>query len=205
VPDEIFAAKEVALRTEDECHQYAFVGFDRHRQEIDQMLARHRPGGLVDFLDASAGKPQRVDEERTDAAAGIELQGRKAFGRICVRAGRRWDLQYPERGRITMAELVGQMAALDQEGAGTAPHVLAVLREADFGQFRHGDQVALFRSFRRWRSCRRRAGVRIWRETETGERPRVQAAAEFAASGEGKVQRKVGLGDDLLPEMPPPL
>ncbi len=42
-----------------------------------------------------------------------------------------------------MAELVGQMAALDQEGAGTTPNVLAVLLEADFGQFRHSDQVTL--------------------------------------------------------------
>jgi hypothetical protein len=62
-------------------HQHARIGFDCHRQEIDEMLARHRPGGFVDFLDASAGKPQRIDEERSDAAAGIELQGGKAFGR----------------------------------------------------------------------------------------------------------------------------
>jgi hypothetical protein len=61
-------------------HQHARIGFDCHRQEIDEMLARRRPGGFVDFLDASAGKPQRIDEERPDAAAGIELQGGKAFG-----------------------------------------------------------------------------------------------------------------------------
>jgi hypothetical protein len=36
-----------------------------------------------------------------------------------------------------------QMAALDQERAGAAPHVFAVLCEADFGQFWYGDQVAL--------------------------------------------------------------
>ena len=109
------------------------------------MLARHRPGGLVDFLDASAGEPKRVDEERSDAAAGIELQGGKAFGAgdPCAQDST-GDLQHPQRGRITMAELVGQMAAFDQEGAGATPNVLAVLLEADFGQFGHGDQVALF-------------------------------------------------------------
>lgn len=42
-----------------------------------------------------------------------------------------------------MTEFAVQMAALDQERAGAAPHVFAVLCEADFGQFWYGDQVAL--------------------------------------------------------------
>jgi len=42
-----------------------------------------------------------------------------------------------------MAEFIGQMAALDQERAGLAADVLAVLLEADFGELRHRDQEAL--------------------------------------------------------------
>ena len=80
-PDDVFAAMKVRIADRGRvAHQHAFVGFDRQRQEIDEMLARQRPGGLVDFLDASAGKPQRVDEERSDAAAGIKLQRGEAFG-----------------------------------------------------------------------------------------------------------------------------
>ena len=172
------------------------------------MLAGHRPGGLVNFLDTGAGKPQRVDEECPDAAAGIELQGRETFGAgdPCAQdcAG---DLQHPQRGRIAMAEFVRQVTALDQEGAGTAPHVLAVLCEADFGQFRYGDQVAFFPLVQEMalvplveQAVRYIAGYR-----NGAERPGAQAAVEFAASDEGKVQWKVGSGDDFLPELPPPV
>ena len=154
------------------------------------MLASHRPGGFVNFLDTSAGKPQRVNEERPDTAAGIELQGRETFGAgyPCAqdRAG---DLQHPQRGRIAMAELVRQVTALDQEGAGTAPHVLAVLREADFGQFRYRDQVAFFPLVQEMalvppieQTVRYIAGYR-----NGAKRPGAQAAVEFAASDEGKV------------------
>jgi len=78
------------------------------------------------------GKPQRVDEERSDAAAGIKLQRASVRGGKSAARRTALDLHHPQRGRITMAELVGQMAALDQEGR-TASHVLAVLLEADFG------------------------------------------------------------------------
>ena len=104
-----------------------------------------------------------------------------------------------------MAELIGQMAAFDQEGAGTAPNVLAVLLEADFGQFRHGDQETLFPLVQEValvppveQAVRDIAGYR-----NGAERPGAQDAAEVTASGEGNVQRKVGFGDDFLPKLPP--
>src|SRR6266852_6701910 len=97
------------------------------------------------------------------------------------------------------------MAALDQEGAGTAPNVLAVLLEADFGQLRHRDQVTLFPLVQEMpfvplveQAVRDIAGYR-----NGAERPGAQTAAEVTASGEGKVQRKVGFGDHFLPELPP--
>jgi hypothetical protein len=104
-----------------------------------------------------------------------------------------------------MTEFVGQMAALDQERAGAAPHVFAVLCEADFGQFWYGDLVALLPLVQQMafvpfveQSVGYNAGY-----GNRAERPGAQAAIEFVASGEGKIQRELGPGDDFLPELPP--
>ena len=109
------------------------------------MFAHHGPGRLVHVRDAVAGKPQRVDEQCSHAAAGVELHGSEAFraGYPGAQDGA-WDLQHPERRRIIVAEFVGQMASLDHECAGPASDILAVLLETDFGELRDRDEETFF-------------------------------------------------------------
>ena len=90
------------MRTDDEwptsTRSSDSIAIARRSMRCLPIIAR---AGLVHFLDAFAGKPQRVDEQRADAAAGVELQRRKAFGAGYPGAqhGAR-DLQHPQRRRI---------------------------------------------------------------------------------------------------------
>src|SRR5437879_3366321 len=144
--NELLAAMQVAVANgRGMARQHAVIGLDHHRQEIDEMLAHHGASCVVQIRDAFAGKPQRVDEQRADAAAGVELQRCKAFraGDPGAQDGA-WNLEHPERRRILMTEFIGQMASLDYEGAGPAPHVLAVLLKTNFGELGDGYEERFF-------------------------------------------------------------
>jgi hypothetical protein len=53
------------------------------------------------------------------------------------------DLQNPEIGRFGVAELIGFVAAFQNEAAGIAAHILAALGEEDFGARGNGDEEVL--------------------------------------------------------------
>jgi hypothetical protein len=100
-----------------------------------------------------------------------------------------------------MGELVGQVAALDQEGARPAAHVPAVLAEAHLCAFGHGDEEALLVVLQKVTGVAAvEEAVRdVAGDREVAEAPDLEGTGEGRPGTECQLERKIGPVDRLAP------
>ena len=180
----------------------ALIGLERQHQEIDELLADHGAHLVGHCIEAVRDQMQHVGEEAAGAVGGIELQRAEAVGPADAPAERLGlDLHDPQIGRLVMAELIRLVAALEDEAARRAVHVLAALREEDLGARRHRDQemlVALGAEMMRQAAIAQRLGGEA-RQRDVAQMPVGDLAGKAVGLAEGEVEREIGLGDRLVP------
>jgi hypothetical protein len=201
--DEALDAPQVgALDRGSAAAEHTVVGLDRHGEEIDKVLAGEIAGLVVHLVDARRGKADHVDEQRADAAGGIEGEGGEPFGVSdpCPQHRARY-FQDPECVGLGVAEIIGQVAALHQKGAGPAAHLLALLREGDLGAFRYGDQIALFGLVQQMplMAAVDHAIGDIARDRHVSDRPHIEFSGEARCAAKAKFQRKISPRDGPFP------
>ena len=191
-----------ALYRSSAAAEHAVVGLDRYGEEIDEVLAGESAGLVVHFVDARRGKADHVDEQRADAAGRIEGEGGEPFGlsdpcpQHCAR-----HLQDPECVGLGVAEIIGQVAALHQKGAGPAAHLLALLREGDLGDLRYGDEKVLFGLVQQMplMAAIDHAVGHIARDRHVSDRPHIEFPGEARCAAKTKLERKISARDGPVP------
>ena len=108
---------------------------------------------------------QHIREQATGTISRIEFHAAKPI-RCSDLLAERFGLnfQYPKICRLGMAELIGLVAAFDNEAAWIAVYVFATLRKIDFRVGRNSDQKMFFAFGKKMPRC-----------TFVAERPRCQA------------------------------
>ena len=98
--------------------QRALVGLERQHQKVDQLLAHGGARLRAHRVEAVGDQVQHVGEQAARAIGGVELQRAEAV-RLADAAAQRLglDLQHPEIGGLGVAELIGLVAALQDEAA----------------------------------------------------------------------------------------
>jgi len=166
------------------------------------MTADHRPRFGRHRVKASRNQTQHVGEQTARAVLRVELYTAEAVGRADAAAERFGvDFDDPHLGEFGVAELIGLVAAFEEEAAGSAADLLSSLREDDFGTRRHGHQELLLPLGAQMmpRPPIHEAGRNVVRQRKIADLPDGEIAAEPVRLGELKVEGKIGRGDRLVP------